>query len=116
MPINIMFMAWFFCTTNGYLQVHQRSSISHHRAAQCLERNVKSLSLHVAHAVQRSSLAALQGRAVSHFVEYDATEFISARFMVGTALFFLGLLINIHSDSILFNLRKPGDTQRYKVS
>ena len=57
----------------------------------------------------------MQGRAVSHFVEYEATEFLSARFMVGTALFFLGLVINIHSDSILFNLRKPGDTQRYKV-
>eukprot|EP01006_Ploeotia_vitrea_P015315 TRINITY_DN43383_c0_g1_i1.p1 TRINITY_DN43383_c0_g1~~TRINITY_DN43383_c0_g1_i1.p1 ORF type:complete len:443 (-),score=9.66 TRINITY_DN43383_c0_g1_i1:212-1354(-) len=37
-----------------------------------------------------------------------------ARLGVGTALFFLGMFINIQSDSILRNLRKPGETS-YKI-
>lgn len=32
------------------------------------------------------------------------------RFVIGVALFFLGMAINIHSDHILRSLRKPGDT------
>ena len=34
-------------------------------------------------------------------------------FLVGTAVFFAGMAINIKSDSIIRNLRKPGDTGHY---
>ena len=36
------------------------------------------------------------------------------RVVIGTFLFFLGFLINQHSDHILRNLRKPGETG-YKI-
>ena len=39
--------------------------------------------------------------------------FTSPQFIVGTLLFFVGMGINIHSDSIIRNLRKPGDTKHY---
>lgn len=37
----------------------------------------------------------------------------SWQFIVGTIIFATGLFINIHSDSIVRNLRKPGDTRHY---
>lgn len=37
----------------------------------------------------------------------------SPPFLAGTALFFAGMYINIQSDSIIRNLRKPGDTAHY---
>ncbi|GAB1358767.1 DUF1295 domain-containing protein [Porphyromonadaceae bacterium] len=39
--------------------------------------------------------------------------FTTPQFIVGTLLFFVGMGINIHSDSIIRNLRKPGDTKHY---
>lgn len=36
-----------------------------------------------------------------------------APFLAGTALFLFGMGVNIHSDSIIRNLRKPGDTAHY---
>ena len=36
-----------------------------------------------------------------------------ARFIAGTVLFALGMFINIQSDSIIRNLRKPGDNSHY---
>lgn len=35
------------------------------------------------------------------------------QFIVGTTIFFIGMFINIHSDHIIRNLRKPGDTNHY---
>ena len=35
------------------------------------------------------------------------------RFIAGTMLFLVGMYINIHSDSIIRHLRKPGDTAHY---
>lgn len=34
-------------------------------------------------------------------------------FVIGVAIFFIGMGINIHSDSIIRNLRKPGDKGHY---
>ncbi len=34
--------------------------------------------------------------------------------MMGVILFLVGMIINIHSDSVLRNLRKPGE-QGYKI-
>lgn len=44
---------------------------------------------------------------------YSADWFTSVPFLVGTALFLLGMGVNIHSDRIIRNLRKPGDTAHY---
>nr|WP_234367711.1 DUF1295 domain-containing protein [Parabacteroides pacaensis] len=35
------------------------------------------------------------------------------QFISGTAIFFLGMFINIQSDHVIRNLRKPGDTNHY---
>lgn len=35
------------------------------------------------------------------------------QFIIGTIIFFVGMGINIHSDHIIRNLRKPGDTRHY---
>jgi 3-oxo-5-alpha-steroid 4-dehydrogenase 1 len=40
-------------------------------------------------------------------------EYFSKRFVLGTCLFSLGFMINNHSDTILMNLRKPGDKGYY---
>lgn len=37
----------------------------------------------------------------------------SPLFILGTLMFFAGMLINIHSDHVVRNLRKPGDTRHY---
>lgn len=44
---------------------------------------------------------------------YSADWLTSLPFLVGTALFLLGMGVNIHSDRIIRNLRKPGDTAHY---
>lgn len=35
------------------------------------------------------------------------------RFIIGTLIFIAGMLINLHSDHVIRNLRKPGDTRHY---
>lgn len=37
----------------------------------------------------------------------------STQFIIGTAVFFAGMFINIQSDSIIRHLRKPGDSKHY---
>ena len=44
---------------------------------------------------------------------YSADWLTSVPFLVGAALFLLGMGVNIHSDRIIRNLRKPGDTAHY---
>ena len=56
----------------------------------------------------------LQGRTLTHFHQYDTSWFWSPQFIIGHILFLVGMAINIHSDSILRNLRKPGETG-YKI-
>ncbi|XP_072139116.1 3-oxo-5-alpha-steroid 4-dehydrogenase 1 [Mobula birostris] len=50
---------------------------------------------------------------VKHAV-YTSDWITDPRFLTGSALWFLGLLVNLHSDNILRNLRKPGETG-YKI-
>ena len=45
--------------------------------------------------------------------EYPTSWLWSPLFILGTIIFFVGMAINIHSDSIIRNLRKPGDTGHY---
>lgn len=44
---------------------------------------------------------------------YDLAWLYSPQFIVGIVLFFGGMAINIHSDKIIRNLRKPGDSGHY---
>lgn len=48
------------------------------------------------------------------FHVYDSSWLSDPRFITGMALFVIGMAINIHSDNILINLRKPGETA-YKI-
>ena len=50
---------------------------------------------------------------VSPMDYYSADWLTSLPFLAGTALFLLGMGVNIHSDRIIRNLRKPGDTAHY---
>ncbi|MDE5941205.1 MAG: DUF1295 domain-containing protein [Muribaculaceae bacterium] len=44
---------------------------------------------------------------------YPASWLGSWQFIAGTAVFLTGMAINIHSDSVIRNLRAPGDTRHY---
>lgn len=44
---------------------------------------------------------------------YTTGWLTSPLFILGTIVFFAGMAINIHSDSIIRNLRKPGDSGHY---
>ena len=44
---------------------------------------------------------------------YSSGWIISLPFILGTVIFFVGMAVNIQSDSIIRNLRKPGDTAHY---
>uniref|UniRef100_A0A8D0DPU8 3-oxo-5-alpha-steroid 4-dehydrogenase n=1 Tax=Salvator merianae TaxID=96440 RepID=A0A8D0DPU8_SALMN len=73
-PAIPFFMAFVYCTYNGYLQ----------------------------------------GRSLSNYAEYPSDWLTDPRFILGSIGWLSGLLINLHSDYILRNLRKPGETG-YKI-
>ncbi|XP_008053073.1 3-oxo-5-alpha-steroid 4-dehydrogenase 1 [Carlito syrichta] len=52
----------------------------------------------------------LQSRYLSQYAVYTDAWVTDPRFLVGFVLWLMGMLINIHSDHILRNLRKPGET------
>jgi len=53
----------------------------------------------------------LNGRYLFHFAPaYDASWLLDPRFLLGVALFLGGLAINLHSDTLLIRLRRPGET------
>ncbi|XP_017571989.1 3-oxo-5-alpha-steroid 4-dehydrogenase 2a [Pygocentrus nattereri] len=56
----------------------------------------------------------LHGHSMLHCVQYEADWHTDIRFIAGLLLFFSGMAINIHSDHILRNLRKPGEVV-YKI-
>ena len=45
--------------------------------------------------------------------EYDSHWLLNPLFITGLIIFVTGMLINIQSDRIIRNLRKPGDTRHY---
>ena len=60
--------------------------------------------------------AIMQGGWIFYFSpadRYPASWLTSLPFLVGTALFFAGMYVNIQSDGIIRNLRQPGDTAHY---
>ncbi|MDE7335152.1 MAG: DUF1295 domain-containing protein, partial [Muribaculaceae bacterium] len=50
---------------------------------------------------------------VSSPERYSASWLGSWQFILGTLVFFWGMATNLHSDHIIRNLRKPGDTRHY---
>eukprot|EP01084_Bolivina_argentea_P008911 16670_1 len=56
----------------------------------------------------------LQGLCLIQFDEYKILNMKSINFILGVIIFVIGMLINLQSDSILRNLRKPGETG-YKI-
>lgn len=44
---------------------------------------------------------------------YNTSWFGTPMFIIGTTIFFVGMLINLHSDNVIRHLRKPGDTRHY---
>ncbi|XP_027599055.1 3-oxo-5-alpha-steroid 4-dehydrogenase 1 [Pipra filicauda] len=56
----------------------------------------------------------LQGRSLSNYATYPPGWLKDPRFITGFIGWLLGMAINIHSDHILRNLRKPGETG-YKI-
>ncbi len=53
--------------------------------------------------------AYVNARYISHLGQYDAQWLSDPRFIAGMAIFFTGMALNLHSDNILLNLRKPGE-------
>ena len=56
----------------------------------------------------------LNARWISHLGTYDVGWLTDPRFLIGALVFLVGFAINFHSDHILINLRKPGETG-YKI-
>jgi hypothetical protein len=57
----------------------------------------------------------LNGRYLSHFSDgYSSAWLTDPRFAIGVIAFFAGMALNLHSDNILRNLRKPGESG-YKI-
>ncbi|MCH5215298.1 MAG: DUF1295 domain-containing protein [Muribaculaceae bacterium] len=44
---------------------------------------------------------------------YPVSWITDIRFIIGVIVFFVGMTINLHSDNVVRNLRKPGDTKHY---
>ena len=44
---------------------------------------------------------------------YGLNWLLSPQFIIGVIIFFTGMGINLHSDHVIRNLRKPGDTKHY---
>lgn len=60
--------------------------------------------------------ASIQGGWILYLSPVDmyTPEWLSTpQFIAGTVLFFTGMGVNIHSDYVIRNLRKPGDTRHY---
>jgi len=58
----------------------------------------------------------IQGEWLFHLAPvemYDSEWLLSPQFIAGTVIFFGGMFINWQSDSIVRNLRAPGDTNHY---
>lgn len=57
----------------------------------------------------------LNGYYIGNFgLQYTSAWLISLPFIIGIALFFIGMFVNIKSDAILLSLRKPGE-KGYKI-
>lgn len=58
--------------------------------------------------------AYVNARWISHLGTYQSEWLTDPRFLIGVLVFFTGMAINLHADTVLINLRKPGETG-YKI-
>lgn len=56
----------------------------------------------------------LNARWISDLGTYPADWLLDPRFSIGAAIFLIGLAINLHADTVLIHLRKPGE-RGYKI-
>ncbi|XP_034016702.1 3-oxo-5-alpha-steroid 4-dehydrogenase 1 isoform X1 [Thalassophryne amazonica] len=56
----------------------------------------------------------MQVRYLSHYAEYPESWVTHPFFIIGSVLWLVGWLVNMHSDHVLRTLRKPGETG-YKI-
>ena len=56
----------------------------------------------------------MQSRYLLHYYSYSNQWFYDPRLLIGIIMFLVGMAINIHSDAVLRNLRKPNETG-YKI-
>lgn len=54
--------------------------------------------------------AYINARFVSHLGDYPVAWLTDPRFLTGTALFLAGMSVNLWADTVLLNLRRPGET------
>lgn len=52
----------------------------------------------------------VNARWISHLGDYGAAWLTDPRFLIGAAVFLTGMAINLHADTVLIHLRKPGET------
>ncbi|MEC7524744.1 MAG: DUF1295 domain-containing protein [Myxococcota bacterium] len=58
--------------------------------------------------------AYVNARWISHLGDYPDAWLGDPRFLIGGAVFLTGMAINVHADTVLMRLRKPGETG-YKI-
>jgi protein-S-isoprenylcysteine O-methyltransferase Ste14 len=58
--------------------------------------------------------AYVNARWISHFGSYPTAWLADPRFLAGVAIFAAGLAMNLHADTVLIHLRRPGETG-YKI-
>ena len=56
----------------------------------------------------------IQAKWLLELKSYEDDTLSSARFIIGSAVFVAGFVVNYHSDEVLRNLRRPGETG-YKI-
>lgn len=76
-------------------------------------RSVMPLSVMVMGMVFNTCNGYMQGCCIFFEKDYSNDSIFSTHFLLGIALFAAGMSINIHSDHVIRNLRKPGDTKHY---
>ncbi|HHH31818.1 MAG TPA: DUF1295 domain-containing protein [Polyangiaceae bacterium] len=72
------------------------------------------LSIPLMAIVFNSLNAYISARWISHLGYYDVSWLTDPRFVIGALVFLTGLAINLHADTVLINLRKPGE-KGYKI-
>ncbi len=57
----------------------------------------------------------LQVAHVCFFQEYESSNVWNIRFLFGILIWLCGFIVNVHSDSILLNLRKDNNSGSYQI-
>lgn len=58
--------------------------------------------------------ATINASQLSRFGDYPSSWLVDPRMLIGVGVFVAGMVINLHADTVLLNLRRPGETG-YKI-